>query len=540
MSPSMSLSWKPFLCVAALFLTWVTTPSPCAADEKEQTQPTAASKPVSTSPPQSPPQPQIQLPAPAREFRAAWVATIGNSCWPSKPGLTTDQQKAELIAILDRCAALKLNAVIFQVRPACDALYQSSLEPWSEYITGIQGRAPSPFYDPLAFAVAEAHRRGLELHAWINPFRAHHFQAVSPVAPNHISKTHPELVRTYGRYLWLDPGEPDVRAWSLRVILDIVKRYDIDGIHYDDYFYPYHEKNFAGLDLDFPDSASWKKYGAATGLARDDWRRHNVDEFVQQLYHGVKAEKPWVKVGISPFGIWRPKNPPTITGFDSYAELYADSRKWLLEGWCDYMSPQLYWPIQPAAQSFPVLLGWWNEQNSRHRHVWPGLDALKVGSKWQPNEIANQIALSRHFANPGDVLWSVMAIMRNGPLDAALAHEVYRETALIPACPWLDATSPPPPKLSFAVGAKSAHAQWQSGVGESAAWWVWQTRATNGLWTTQILPAGHTDAYLENPLPDVASIRAVNRVGTLSAPTIWTPKKYESPVINHGATKLEH
>jgi uncharacterized lipoprotein YddW (UPF0748 family) len=200
----------------------------------------------------------IVPPPPAREFRAIWVATVGNSCWPSKPGLSTDQQKAELIAILDRAAALKQNAVIFQVRPACDALYQSSIEPWSEYLTGIQGRAPSPYYDPLAFAVSEAHRRGLELHAWFNPFRAHHFQAVSPIAANHISRTHPELVRSYGRYLWLDPGEPEVRAYSLRVVMDVVKRYDIDGVHFDDYFYPYHEKGRYGGDLDFPDTMSWE------------------------------------------------------------------------------------------------------------------------------------------------------------------------------------------------------------------------------------------------------------------------------------------
>jgi uncharacterized lipoprotein YddW (UPF0748 family) len=179
---------------------------------------------------------EIVPPPPAREFRATWIATVGNSCWPSKPGLTTSQQKAELIALLDRAAALKLNAVIFQVRPACDALYSSRLEPWSEYLTGVQGRAPSPFYDPLAFAIAEAHRRGLELHAWFNPFRAHHFQSVSPIAPGHISRTRPELVRSYGKYLWLDPGDPAVRDYSLRVVMDVLKRYDVDGIHFDDYF----------------------------------------------------------------------------------------------------------------------------------------------------------------------------------------------------------------------------------------------------------------------------------------------------------------
>ena len=188
----------------------------------------------------------IVPPAPVREFRAAWIATVGNSSWPSKSGLTTAQQKAELIAILDRAVALKLNAVILQVRPASDALYASSIEPWSEYLTGVQGRAPSPYYDPLAFAITEAHQRGLELHAWFNPFRAHHFQATSPIANSHVSKTHPEWVRGYGKYLWLDPGEPAVRDYSLRVVMDVVKRYDVDGIHFDDYFYPYREKSSQG------------------------------------------------------------------------------------------------------------------------------------------------------------------------------------------------------------------------------------------------------------------------------------------------------
>jgi uncharacterized lipoprotein YddW (UPF0748 family) len=477
----------------------------------------------------------IVPPPPIREFRAAWIATVGNSCWPSKPGLSTAQQQAELLAILDRAVALKLNAVIFQVRPACDALYQSPLEPWSEYLTGVQGRAPSPFYDPLAFAVAEAHRRGLELHAWFNPFRAHHFQAVSPVASNHISKTRPDLVRTYGHYLWLDPGEPAVREYSRRVILDVVKRYDVDGVHLDDYFYPYHEKNFAGLDLDFPDETSWKKYGVNSGLQREDWRRSNVDLFMQSVYHGIKAEKPWVKFGLSPFGIWRPKNPPGISGFDSYAELYADSRKWLLEGWCDYFSPQLYWAVQPPAQSFPALLAWWNAQNIRHRHVWPGLDSLRVGGKWEPSEIASQIAITRRYADPGHIHWSMTALMKNSALDALLARGTYQQPALIPASPWLNAALPAPPKLSVSTWGNSIHAQWQA-PGKPASWWVCQIRA-NGVWTTRILPGCRADFQADTAPPDALALRAVDRVGNLSEPVVWTPKKYSTPDTTRGMTK---
>jgi uncharacterized lipoprotein YddW (UPF0748 family) len=476
---------------------------------------------------------RIVPPPPMREFRAVWVATVGNSCWPSKPGLSTAQQQAELLAILDRCVALKLNAVIFQVRPACDALYESQLEPWSEYLTGVQGRAPAPFYDPLAFAIVAAHRRGLELHAWFNPFRAHHAQAVSPVAANHITRSRPDLVRSYGKYAWLDPGEPAVREYSLRVVMDVVKRYDVDGVHFDDYFYPYPEKNHLGVEMDFPDQSSWKKYGADSGMARADWRRLNVDLFIQQVYHAIKAEKPWVKFGISPFGIWRPQNPPGILGFDSCDKLYADSRKWLAEGWCDYFSPQLYWAIQPPAQSFPALLAWWNAQNVRHRHLWPGLDLLKVGGSWQPLEIANQIGLTRRYADAGHIDWSVTALMKNQALDATLARECYQQPALIPASPWLGAALPATPKLSVTAGAKTIHARWQAAPGQSANWWVWQTR-NQGVWTTQILPGNRMDGSLDTGSPDALALRAVDRVGNLSEPAMWTPKKYSTPDTTRG------
>ena len=467
-------------------------------------------------------------PPPAREFRATWIATVGNSCWPSKPGLSTAQQKAELLAILDRAAALKLNAVIFQVRPSCDAFYQSSLEPWSEYLTGVQGRAPWPFYDPLAFAITEAHKRGLELHAWFNPFRAHHSQSVSAIAPNHVSRMHPELIHRYGRYLWLDPGDPAALDYSLRVVMDVVKRYDVDGIHFDDYFYQYAETNAAGARIEFPDEVTWKKFGANSGLSRADWRRHNVDLFIEQIYRAIKAEKPWVKFGISPFGIWRPQNPPTIKGFDSYAELFADSRKWLQAGWCDYFSPQLYWGIAPPPTSFATLLDWWNSQNVHHRHLWPGMNSLNAGSKWPPGEIVNQINLTRRLADAGHIHWNVLALMKNAALDAALAQDVYRQPALIPASPWLDASTSAPPKLSVTLWGKTAHVTWQNAAGPPARGWVFQTR-TNGLWTTQIFPAARTDYYLDRFLPEAIAVRAVNRVENLSAPAIWTPKKYPPP-----------
>ena len=471
---------------------------------------------------------EIIPPPPVREFRAAWIATVGNSSWPSKPGLSTAQQKAELVNMLDRAAALKMNAVIFQVRPACDALYQSSLEPWSEYLTGVQGRAPSPYYDPLGFALTEAHKRGLELHAWFNPFRAHHFQAVSPIAAGHISKTHPELVRGYAKYLWLDPGEPAVRDYCLRVVLDVVKRYDVDGIHFDDYFYPYKEKSSRGTEIDFPDEPSWKKFGAKSGLARDDWRRSNVDQFMQSVYRAIKAEKPWVKFGISPFGIWRPKNPPSITGFDSYAELYADSRKWLREGWCDYFTPQLYWGITPPAQSFTTLLEWWNNENVRHRHIWPGMDSLKVGDRWAPAEIVNQINATRRYPDPGHVHWSVNALMRNAALDNVLLRDVYRQPALIPASPWLNTTSPPPPKLTMTVWKKFARVEWKNAGGDATRLWLLQV-FSKGNWATEILPVNQIALSFENGPPEMVAVRAVDRVGNLSAPATWSASPPAAP-----------
>jgi uncharacterized lipoprotein YddW (UPF0748 family) len=422
---------------------------------------------------------------------------------------------------LDRAVALKLNAIIFQVRPACDALYDSKIEPWSEYLTGIQGRAPSPYYDPLAFAITEAHKRGLELHAWFNPFRAHHFQAVSPIAPNHISKTQPQMVRGYSKYLWLDPGDPAVRAYTVRVVLDVVKRYDVDGIHFDDYFYPYREKNSAGQEIDFPDAVTWRKYGASSGLSRDDWRRRNVDVFMEQMYHAIKAEKPWVKFGISPFGIWRPKNPPSISGFDSYAELYADSLKWLRNGWCDYFAPQLYWAIGQKSQSFATLLDWWESENVLHRHVWPGMNSLKVGGNgWQPSEIVNQINVTRRYNNPGHIHWSSSAIMKNGALDGALQRESYQQVVLIPASPWLEATTPAIPKLSVGTWRKTFHVQWHDTGNKAARWWVLQTRA-NGAWNTQIFPAGQTESYVEISRADAIAIRSADRLGNLSEPVVW-------------------
>jgi uncharacterized lipoprotein YddW (UPF0748 family) len=461
-------------------------------------------------------------PSPTREFRAMWVATVNNIDWPSKPGLSVRQQQTELLAILDRAVQLRFNAVLFQVRPGCDALYASRFEPWSEYLTGQMGRAPSPFYNPLAFAVQAAHQRGLELHAWFNPFRARHFSAKSPLAGDHISRTQPHLVRLYGSQLWLDPGERAAQEHSLRVILDVVRCYDIDGVHMDDYFYPYPEKD-RGKPLDFPDGPSWKKYQDAGGkLSRADWRRENVDRFVQRLYLSIKAERARVKVGISPFGIWRPGYPSEVRGFDAYAQLYADSKKWLEQGWLDYLAPQLYWPIDARQQSFPSLYKWWLNQNPKNRHVWPGGSLYQIGESRDASEIARQIMITRQQpGSDGYIHWSARCLMQNrGKIAETLLAKVYVEPALAPAFPWLDKLPPAQPSLRV-TGGSSLKLTWSAPGADSVWLWVLQTQ-TDGRWQTEILPARQTSLNLpSNRRPDLIAVSAVDRCGNLSPAGAW-------------------
>ena len=458
----------------------------------------------------------IVPPKPAREMRAAWVATVANIDWPSTNNLNTAQQKAQLRAIFDRAAQLKLNTIVFQVRPCCDAMYASPIEPWSEYLTGTMGRAPDPFYDPLALAVEEAHKRGLELHAWFNPYRARHLAAKGPISAGHISKTHPQLVRQYGKSLWLDPGEKEVQDYSLSVVMDVVKRYDIDGVHFDDYFYPYKEQDASGKEIDFPDESSWRRFGAASGLSRDDWRRENVNSFIQRVYQSIKSVKPWVKFGVSPFGIWRPGNPPQIKGFDAYARLYADSRKWLANGWLDYFAPQLYWAIQPPEQSFPVLLKWWADQNTKSRLLIPGLDATKTNRRWKPDEIVDQIRLTRKQpGTAGHIHWDMKALMSQNNLDDMLEREVYGALALVPATPWLDNDPPEKPQLTVNRNAAS----WEAGNAEKVSLWVLQVRKESE-WTTSILPGSTKSHPLQRPAPDAVAVTAIDRCGNASAPAV--------------------
>ena len=497
---------------------------------------------------------ELAPPPVAREFRGAWVATVANIDWPTEPGLSTDEQQRELISILDRAKELGLNAIVLQIRPACDALYQSSLEPWSAYLTGTMGQAPDPVYDPLEFAVAEAHARGIELHVWLNPYRALHSSFKGEVSSDHVSQQHPEWVREYGDYLWLDPGVPEALDHTIAVILDVVNRYDIDGVHMDDYFYPYPISE-DGEEVPFPDDESYARAAAAdpstngrarlppsrtpvptsgsagaspsqsnTPKDRGDWRRENVNRLVERLHREIHEAKPWVKFGISPFGIWRPGHPESIQGFDQYGKLYADARKWLNEGWVDYFTPQLYWPIDQKPQSYPVLLEWWRGENKQNRHLWPGNYTSRVagadGKKWPADEIVKQIEITRkQVKEPGNIHFSMKALMRDpSGLSTRLRDEVYAEPALVPAVPWL-ANDAAPPEVAEVVlrsrGDKSSLVY--EGTGNPNLWVLQQFDGDN--WSTQIAPGAQREFALL-PTSESAALSAIDRYGRQSEPLI--------------------
>ena len=490
----------------------------------------APADPAVVAPPDSP---AADTPPPEpREFRAAWVASVANIDWPSRPGLPAQAQRSEALAMLDRAQQLNLNALVLQVRPAGDALFASTLEPWSEFLSGEQGRPPwatgeAP-WDPLAFWVREAHRRAIELHAWFNPYRARPSVSKSPLAAQHIGVRRPDLVKRYGDQLWMDPGEPDAAAHTLAVIADVVRRYDIDAVHIDDYFYPY-PVLADGVEQPFPDDPAWARYQLAGGaLGRDDWRRLQVDTLVQALQRSVQQVKPWVRVGISPFGLPRPnRRPPGIIGFSQYDKLYADVEKWFESGWLDYLAPQLYWPIDRVGQEFPVLLDHWLAANPARRHVWPGLFTSQVTRgealgprSWAGQELLDQVALvrSRGVASAtrplpagGHIHFSMAALMqdRDG-IATRLQARAYAQPALVPATPWLDGTQPPAPQV---LPAGHGRASLRPAIGDSPRRWaVW--RRSGGQWRFAVLPGAERSVDISGA--DVLVVAAVDKVGKLS------------------------
>ena len=449
-------------------------------------------------------------PWPVREFRGAWIATVANIDWPSSHSLTTDQQKHELTSMLDTLLDQNFNAVVLQVRTSGDALYNSSLEPWSYYLTGRQGQAPSPYYDPLEFAVQEAHKRNMEVHAWFNPYRARSgSSSKSGLAHNHMANRFPQYSYAYGNNLWMDPGAKVVQDFILSVFRDVVSRYDIDGVHMDDYFYPYPVSG-----VSFPDSHTYSAYVSSGGrLSLADWRRDGVNTLVQDIYTTVKSIKSHVKVGISPFGIWKPGHPHTIHGLSSYDSLYADSKKWLELGWVDYMTPQLYWKIDPPQQSYPVLLDWWLQQNKMNRHVYVGNYASAVVTKsWPVSELQRQVHLSRDRRDQlslGNVFFSAKIFSHNDHRIGDLFKSAeYSAPALQPEMTWLTAPAPLVPQSVHASADYRIHWAGDSS-GSVRSWAIYSLRAD--VWElTSVL---NRDTLEFAAHPGYYAVRSVNRLG---------------------------
>ena len=388
---------------------------------------------------------------PKREFRAVWVATVDNIDWPSKKTLLPSEQREEFRVILDSHKKTGINAVLVQVRAAADAFYSKSTEPWSEWLTGKQGLAPSPAYDPLEFMIDETHQRGMEFHAWLNLNRVTHKISKS-FASSNIGKKHPEWILEYDGYRLFNFGLPEVRNYITEVTINIVNNYDIDGVHFDDYFYPYTVTNQT-----LKDEAAYQKYGARFAN-KDDWRRNNVDVLIKQISDGIIAAKPHVKFGISPFGVWRNQKDDatgsaTQAGQTSYDNLYADTKKWLKAGWIDYMVPQIYFTRKFDKVPFETLTDWWTK-NAFNRHLYIGQAAYRVGGakekdpQWaNPSELPAQVRYLRSFEEiSGSVYFSSKSLINNklGHADS-LKNDLYRYPALIPAMPWKDNVPPLPP-----------------------------------------------------------------------------------------------
>ncbi|XP_033752143.1 UPF0748 protein YngK-like isoform X2 [Pecten maximus] len=448
---------------------------------------------------------------PVHEFRGVWIATVANIDWPLTPHLSASQQRQELTSMFDKLQELNFNAVILQVRTSGDALYSSNLEPWSVYLTGKQGLPPSPLYDPLTFAIDEAHNRNMQLHAWFNPYRARAGSTRrSDLAPNHISHRFSNACHEYGKDLWMDPGDPDVQNFTFNVFMDVLERYDVDGIHMDDYFYPY---PVAGQD--FPDGDTYRLHGGNMSLS--DWRRDNINKLVINLSEGIKARKPYVSFGISPFGIWQPGHPSHIVGFNAYDEIYADSRKWLENGWVDYFTPQLYWKIDPPAQSYPALLDWWTQQNSHKRHIYAGNFAAAIVTKsWPVTELERQVMESRSRRSKlslGNVFFSAKYFIRNtdGISDMFKVH-IYTSPAIVPEMMWLNKTwTLPTPQNVLAIGTSTS---WKANNSAAIRSWALYKVYADGWLLVKILGRRATSAdHLEK---GIYALRTVDRLGAQS------------------------
>lgn len=388
---------------------------------------------------------------PKYEFRGVWIATVDNIDFPSTKFLNTESQKAEFINILDMNKRNGMNAVIVQIRPAADAFYPSPYEPWSEWLTGTQGKPPSPYYDPLEFMITETHKRGMEFHAWMNPYRAVFNLNKSSIAPTHITKVHPEWFINYGTVKYFDPGNKDVQKYVTNIVKDVVSRYDVDAIHFDDYFYPY---RIAGKE--FYDTVSYRKYG--NGLSLDEWRRSNVDSIILMLSTTIKSIKPYCKFGISPFGVWRNADKDadgsnTKAGQTNYDDLYADILLWLKKGWIDYVAPQLYWEIGNKIVGYEVLVDWW-ARHTYGKQLYIGHGIYKTSETrsraWRNrDELPNQIKLLRQYPQvQGSIYFSSSSFNSNpNGWSDSLQNDYYKYPAIVPPMAWIDSVKPPAPEI---------------------------------------------------------------------------------------------
>lgn len=386
--------------------------------------------------------------SPKREFRGVWIATVVNIDWPSRAGLSTQVQKEELVRIFDSHQQAGINAVLLQVRPSADAFYAKGRESWSRFLTGKPGLAPTPFYDPLEFAIELAHDRGMELHAWFNPYRATFDLKPENTSANHITRTKPNWFFTYSGKKLFNPGLPEVRDYITEVIMDVVNNYDVDGIHFDDYFYPYPSKS------EIPDYATYREYGKDFGSI-DDWRRDNVNKLIKKVSESIHQAKPYVKFGISPFGIWDNKKDHPLgsetAGFSGYRELYADALAWTKNGWVDYINPQLYFPFNYKAAAFEKLLEWWAD-HSYGKHLYIGQATYRVnesGQGWRErDQLPRQVRhLRENLKVQGSVYFSSKSLTTNlGGFRDVLQYDLYKYKSLPPTMVWIDSISPLAPR----------------------------------------------------------------------------------------------
>ena len=377
-----------------------------------------------------------------REFRGVWVATVGNIDWPSAKNLSSEEQKKEILELLDLLKSMNFNAIVFQIRPSADAFYNSKYEPWSFYLNGVYDKAPFPYYDPLAFIIEETHKRGMEFHAWLNPYRAVVNFREYRSNPFPLTYEKSEWFINHGTNKYFDPGLPEVRTYTNKVVSDIVQHYDIDAIHFDDYFYPYKIKG-----EEFDDQRSFKSHGGDFYPdQRDDWRRENVNLIIQELQHTIKSKKPWVQFGISPFGVWRnqsvdQRGSATQAGQTNYDDLYADITLWMKKGWIDYILPQAYWHIGHKKADYKEVVQWW-AKNSFGTKLYIGHGLYKLGKKnedeaWNtknPTQIEHQLEFNKKISKvQGSVFFSAKSLVQN-PFDinGILEHTFFKHPILQP------------------------------------------------------------------------------------------------------------